>query len=406
VPPAPSGDLDPFSGEMAAELDAIERRRRSEWETLLRARLVGVSPFLAKELASRGEHTSLREACSRAFGRAARAEWRAVLVGDGRGGIAGAYPIELECRPASEQSMARSVNDALDRAYGARLERGALESARREALSRISAALSVRSSRLEDARKAEAGGAEADRLSMIADLLLAYGGGQDPAQGYAEVPDPCADDATMRISLDGSQSVPANAEARYARARRLRSAQRWGAAEAPRLEREIAALSEARDRLAEATNCDGVEAAAAGVAHMLRSAPAPGAREGVTHGAETPAGVRRMVGPGGWVILMGQNAEGNDRMLRTMCAPDDLWFHVRAHTSAHVVVRNPARRQAVPDHVIAAAALLAAQNSKAKHSSCVAVDYTQCKHVRRPRKAAHGAVTYSHEKTIHVSPGR
>jgi predicted ribosome quality control (RQC) complex YloA/Tae2 family protein len=50
------------------------------------------------------------------------------------------------------------------------------------------------------------------------------------------------------------------------------------------------------------------------------------------------------------------------------------------------------------------AALVAAKNSEAKHSSLVPVDHTLRKHVRKPRGSAPGFVTYRNEKTLDVAP--
>ena len=80
------------------------------------------------------------------------------------------------------------------------------------------------------------------------------------------------------------------------------------------------------------------------------------------------------------------------------------WLHVRASSSAHVVIRTKNMPGPVPQSVIKRAAVLAAQHSTAKHASIVPVDYTLKRYVRRPRGAPSGTVTYQNEKTIHVSP--
>jgi len=114
--------------------------------------------------------------------------------------------------------------------------------------------------------------------------------------------------------------------------------------------------------------------------------------------------IRALNTPEGWEILIGENSEANDYLTGRVAAPNDLWLHVRAATSAHVVIRTRNDPAAVPKSVIRRAALLAAQHSGVKHSSVVPVDYTLKKYVRRPRGAPSGTVTYQQEKTIHVSP--
>jgi len=102
--------------------------------------------------------------------------------------------------------------------------------------------------------------------------------------------------------------------------------------------------------------------------------------------------------------LVGESSEANDYLTTRASAPNDLWLHVRANTSAHVVIRTRNQPQSVPPSIIRQAAELAARHSPAKHSSLVPVDYVLRKHVRKPRGAAPGAVTYQNEKTITLPP--
>ena len=104
-------------------------------------------------------------------------------------------------------------------------------------------------------------------------------------------------------------------------------------------------------------------------------------------------------------ILLGENSESNDYLTTRVARPDDVWLHARQIKGAHVVIRSGKKGLAIPQSTLRQAAELAAQNSDAKHSSLVPVDYTLKKHVRKPRGAAPGYVTYSHEKTIDVLPG-
>lgn len=91
--------------------------------------------------------------------------------------------------------------------------------------------------------------------------------------------------------------------------------------------------------------------------------------------------------PSGHTILVGQNARENDQLTFVTAKPMDLWFHVRDHPGAHVILRmdGPAT-----DGDVYAAAFEAAQHSKAVK----AVDVTVARaiDVVRPRKARPGQV--------------
>jgi predicted ribosome quality control (RQC) complex YloA/Tae2 family protein len=106
----------------------------------------------------------------------------------------------------------------------------------------------------------------------------------------------------------------------------------------------------------------------------------------------------------GWEILHGENATSNDYLTTKVARPDDLWLHVRAAASAHVVIRTGGRPERVPPRVLEAAARVAASQSESKHSGLVPVDYVLKKHVRKPRKSGPGRVTYQNEKTLFISP--
>lgn len=105
----------------------------------------------------------------------------------------------------------------------------------------------------------------------------------------------------------------------------------------------------------------------------------------------------------GWTILVGRNNRQNDRLTLRQAQPEDLWFHVKDIPGAHVVVRCPDGKLP-PEETIYEAAFLAAYYSRARHSSQVPVDYTQCRHVRKPAGARPGLVFYDHQRTLYVTP--
>ena len=79
---------------------------------------------------------------------------------------------------------------------------------------------------------------------------------------------------------------------------------------------------------------------------------------------------------------------------------------LRAGTGAHGVLRTGGKPQVLPDAVVRRAAeIVAARSGTAvKHAGVVAVDVVERKHVRKPRGAKPGLVTYSRERSLDVSP--
>jgi predicted ribosome quality control (RQC) complex YloA/Tae2 family protein len=112
--------------------------------------------------------------------------------------------------------------------------------------------------------------------------------------------------------------------------------------------------------------------------------------------------IKILQSPDGYEVLVGENATSNDFLVRRVMKTNDWWLHVRGNTSAHAVIQSNGHPQKVPQSTLLFAARQVAQRSAAKHAGYTAVDYTLGKYVRKPRKAAPGAVTYEREKTLHL----
>ncbi|SHJ61623.1 Predicted component of the ribosome quality control (RQC) complex, YloA/Tae2 family, contains fibronectin-binding (FbpA) and DUF814 domains [Anaerobranca californiensis DSM 14826] len=103
----------------------------------------------------------------------------------------------------------------------------------------------------------------------------------------------------------------------------------------------------------------------------------------------------------GFKILVGKNNKQNDLLTLKIAKKGDLWLHTKDLPGSHVIVKNGTK---APETTIIEAANLAAYFSKAKHSSKVAVDYTDVKNVFKPKGAKPGMVNYVDFKTIYITP--
>lgn len=104
----------------------------------------------------------------------------------------------------------------------------------------------------------------------------------------------------------------------------------------------------------------------------------------------------------GFAIYVGKNNKQNDYLTLKMAAQDDLWLHTKDIHGAHVIIRVEGRE--IPARTLEEAAALAAFFSKARASSKVPVDYTQARHVHKPKGARPGMVIYENQKTIMAEP--
>jgi hypothetical protein len=206
----------------------------------------------------------------------------------------------------------------------------------------------------------------------------------------------------VEMALDPAKSAQEQLDALFRKARRMKDGMRVASA---RLEN----ASRARDRLAElraaitdptlAPDFDAIEATArrcaprdfklaAGMRSSKRATPSvarPPHRTFVGH-AEAP-------------IYVGRGALHNDALTVRVARPHDLWLHAKGHTGAHVVV--PLHKGvSCPPELLVDAAHLAAHFSDARGERIVDVQYTQRRHIRKPRGSAPGAVMVDREKVL------
>ncbi len=103
----------------------------------------------------------------------------------------------------------------------------------------------------------------------------------------------------------------------------------------------------------------------------------------------------------GFAILVGKNNVGNDRIVRELADPDDLWLHAQGIPGSHVLVKRPPGK-AVPEVVLEEAARLAVLHSKAKGSGNVPVFLAEARHVSKFKGARPGLVRIAKYQTINV----
>jgi predicted ribosome quality control (RQC) complex YloA/Tae2 family protein len=104
---------------------------------------------------------------------------------------------------------------------------------------------------------------------------------------------------------------------------------------------------------------------------------------------------------GGHTILVGKNNVGNDRIVKELAAPDDLWLHTRGIPGSHVLVKVKSGQETGRE-VIEEAARLAVLHSKAKGSSNVPVFLAEARHVSKFKGAKPGLVRIAKYRTITV----
>ena len=410
VEPPPAPGLHSLWSPSAPAIAEQTARQAGDTLAALRVAFRGLSPLLAQELMARSRRDGWARAWSEVFGAVGREGCPGWLGRGADGKALGAYPVPLASLPDVVFDRRRTMNEAMEEAYAEITCREGLEQSRRSLLGEIGRARraigSLRadlSARLAEAARSDEMQAEAD--SLVAGLHLVL-----PGAHSVEVPDVhCGGERTRRIALAPELSPQENVRQMYRRARRARQGGAAAAQQLQALDAREAALDDAERRVRGASDEEEIARTRERLCQeqVIRVPWAAETGQQEPYGKRTGLRahrIRTLVIEGGWTVLIGETSAGNDYLTTRVASPNDLWFHARAVSGSHVVLRTAGHSGPPPEPVILRAALEAARHSAAKHSSLVAVDCTLRKHVRRPRGAAPGAVSYTRERTVHVNP--
>ena len=122
----------------------------------------------------------------------------------------------------------------------------------------------------------------------------------------------------------------------------------------------------------------------------------------------TPASnVRKLLSPGGCVVLVGRNRRGNEYLSMTVARGDDVWMHSRGCPGAHVIVQNRRGSPTPTEDCLAFGADLAVFYSDLRNEQKAPVTAAMPRHIQKPRGAPLGAVKLREEwKTFVGFPDR
>lgn len=420
-PPEQSSRLDPFDPKtVPILLQKMQQRAasnvegRAEW---LMDQTAGLSPFLALEIAYRIFEGSseipdrLPQVWQEIFGAASRNEYKPVVI-MASDKAAGAYPFPTVQFPVSAQKSVPFLNFALDDAYSQAVEQAGKNALLTELRGQIQREEKRLTRQKEIAERGVQDAERAEEFKQIGELILANVWRIEPGAKRIVVQDYFDPEFPDRIlTLDPKLSPQENADVYFRRYRKYRDGQETSVKRKQEADALLETLNIAKLQVKQwETAVTVMQEQIMRLREELKSKGLLQTRAG-DNDEETKTGpdlqghkIRRYTTPEGFEIYLGETATANDYLTTRLAASNDIWLHVRASTSAHVVIRTRGKPEAVPKSVIQRAALLCAKHSSQKHSTLVPVDSTLKKHVRKPRGAAPGSADYHHETTLHVNP--
>ncbi|MCY3946462.1 MAG: NFACT RNA binding domain-containing protein [Anaerolineaceae bacterium] len=405
-PPPQRGKHNPLklTSDDLGRLQAEDSSRNLSTRRFLSARLLGVSPLLAREAVHRSSAPADQRASDvrpEDLWQALRSVLEPLAAGQWQPGLAGdddfprafsVYP--LHCEP--DWRPVASVNVALVTWYLARTGPDSYRAAKKPVAAALEEARLRLEARAKSLQRSLTDDDERERLRQSGELLLAYqytlASDQRELRAQYE-----PDGPELVIQLDGKHSPLENAQRYFARYEKAKRALQ----DVPRLLRRTKAQLRSLDQL----SCDLELAASRPDIEDVQAALQSmglwrGGRRARTTGQKSSA--LRLETSDGFVIRVGRNSRQNEEVTFERASGADLWLHARGVPGAHVIVRNDGRP--IPDEVLEQAAGLAAWFSPQRQERSVAVDVTARRHVRRIQGAGPGLVSYRNERTLRVRP--
>lgn len=312
-------------------------------------------------------------------------------------------PAHREQAPELEKKETETWNEATERFYGGLLKDSGFAS-EKSRLKKIIVETEKKLLKLlenvtNDRRKAE-GGLQRAKLGEILRAnynLMKRGMKEVEAFDYTKDPP-----EKMRIPLDERLGPAENLERYFKLAKKAKTAVALLDARIPKIEADIEYVRELSFDWEGAIDADGLEALRdelieAGYVKKTASSQSKRIK------AEAQEPIRRLRSTtGGFEILAGKTAKGNDIIVRQYAKDNDLWFHAARAPGSHVLIKAAGR--AVNEKTIMEAASMAAYFSNLRNETKAEVICADAGRVKKPKGAKPGMVIVSEFKTLLVAP--
>ncbi len=256
---------------------------------------------------------------------------------------------------------------------------------------RISRKINLQKKELEDC-------AQREQWKMYGDILSANLWSLQKGDHEAVLPNFYEEDMPMvTIPLDPRKTPSQNAQKYYSEYRKADTAEKKLLELIEQGEQEYIYIDSVFDALTRAVAIDELAAIRSELEQQgyLRAQN----RKGMKPQKLNP---KRYISDDGFTILVGRNNIQNDQLTLKESKGRDMWFHSKSFPGSHVIVVSDGKD--IPDSTLTQAAILAATNSRAVESSQVPIDYTQIKHIKKPKGGKPGMVIYHVYNTAYVTP--
>ncbi len=374
------------------------------WRALV-AQIAGLSPLLARELVFRAtgkrqarvahpnvSAAGLADVLDWARSLPRQGGWAPSIALDDAGEPQAFAPYELT--HLGRWNTYRSINQAAQIFYQAALGHDSYAGQRQQVLALIHQARKKVQGRRISLGEQAVGEAEIEHLRTQGEWLLAYAWQVKPGDRQLVVD---TGDGVLQIPLEPTLSASENAQALFARYRKMKRA----AAKIPPLlaaaDRDLAWLAQLESDAHLADNTPQLEELreallAAGLVTETGKKRAKIARSHPIHLTTTQ----------GYEVFIGRNALQNERVTWQMARPDDIWLHAQDVPGSHAIIRTQGRD--VPEADIVQVAAWVAWQSQARQNTKAAVIVTRRRHLRKIKGGRPGQVRVLKHRSLIVRP--
>lgn len=298
---------------------------------------------------------------------------------------------------AGELAARAPLSARVELALGSASEERFQAEERRELARRLEQRRNALCARIAGLEQRAAATAEAERVRMDAELLLAHLTTIPRGARAVELADAFSDGSPPRtIELDPGLSARRNAERLFARYKKLVRAHEKVPEEIALAREELARAEAFLARVPRELAAELERAAVE--AKVLTPPQAPPERHAKQEPRKPYLSFR---GCKGSEIRVGRNARDNDTLTFRESNGNDLWLHTDGSPGSHVVLVLAGRPEPDPEELLDAAHL-AVHFSPLRGTRAADVHVARRKEVHKPRKAPAGLVTLSGGKTLRV----
>ena len=280
-----------------------------------------------------------------------------------------------------------SFNKKIDEFYAAQGGSLSLDALREQARRTCEGSIGRINAALERLREKEAKFADAERYKIYGDLILSNIGAIKPDDKWLAVEE---GGEIVRIELEPRVNPSAQAGKYFDRYKKAKSGLEEIQREISAGERELKEVTEKLNRLLGESNPLVLAKLLKGTERVSVS---PAKKEKTRPGLTFKRG--------DWLIIVGRDANENDKLLRRYVNGNDLWLHARDYHGSYVFIKKRSGKT-VPLDILLDAGNLAVFYSKGRNNREGDLFYTHVKYLRRAKNGPKGLVIPTQEKNLHI----